>query len=132
MSIYLHNEHGVNPTMSICWICGEPKEILLVGAKVKQFKDIGLADQSGKMVDKVCIDKEPCDKCKEWMEQGIICISVKDSDIDNENPYRTGGWSVIKEDAIRRMIKPQELVDNICKVRILFVPDSIWKTFGID
>ena len=47
MSISLHKEHGLNPTMDTCFYCNEPKDILLVGARVSKFKEAGLADETG-------------------------------------------------------------------------------------
>ena len=44
------------------------------------------------------INREPCSKCAEYMKQGIILISVK----NNDSTYRTGGWWVVKEEAVRR------------------------------
>ena len=75
-----------------------------------------------------CIDKEPCSKCKGYMERGIILISVDEekSKGDMENPYRTGGWVVVKEEALKRMIQPQELLDQILKQRVAFLPDEVW------
>lgn len=41
---------------------------------------------------------DPCDKCRDYMEQGILLISVDPKRTqDRHNPYRTGGWVVIKE-----------------------------------
>jgi hypothetical protein len=72
-----------------------------------------------------CYDKEPCDKCKEYMKQGIILISVRDGE-GGDNPYRTGGWTVIKEEAVRRMFKDVDLYK-----RVAFVHDSVWDMVGL-
>jgi hypothetical protein len=79
------------------------------------------------------IDKEPCSKCKELMEKGIILISVDSKESpDNDNPYRTGGWIVVKEEAVRRIgIKPVELEADILKRRVAFVPDDAWDMPGL-
>lgn len=127
--MYLHHKHGINPTMTTCFLCRETKDILLVGAKIKAFKKEGLCSKDGEMNHQIgCIDKEPCQKCKEIMEQGIIFISTKDDDIE----YRTGGWCAIKESAVRKMgIKPESMLNDICKSRVCFIQDSVYDSFEL-
>jgi hypothetical protein len=119
-SIRLSQKHGVNPSLMTCFVCGEAKSIALLG----QLKGDTEAPHQA------CYDKEPCDKCKEYMKQGIILISVRDGE-ENQNPYRTGGWAVIKDEAVKRIIQPPELVDNVLKKRMAFVPDSAWDMIGL-
>lgn len=127
----LHSKHGLNLTMTTCFFCGETKDILLIGAQVARAKEAGLCNPDGKMNASVgCIDKEPCHKCQECMEQGIILISVKDGD-EGDNPYRTGGWVVVKEEAIKRMVSPEELINDIVKKRVAFIPDEAWNMLGL-
>ena len=130
MNIYLHKEHGLNPTMDTCFYCGKAKDILLVGARVQKFKEAGLADSTGKMNMQIGVtDMEPCNKCTEYMKQGIILISCRD-DSDIKNPYRTGGWIVIKKEAVKRMIDP-ELFEQIREKRFAFIPDTVWDMLGL-
>lgn len=99
--------------MTQCFVCMEPKDILL---------DRRLRNTLPKLA---CYDKEPCDKCKEYMKQGIILISVRDGE-SGDNPYRTGGWIVIKEEAAHRIFKDVDF-----SRRVAFVPDSVWDTIGL-
>jgi hypothetical protein len=65
-----------------------------------------------------------CPKCSSI---GINSSPIKES--DPENPYRTGGWIVVKEDYVKRVVtKP--LLDHILKTRIAFVPNDTWKILG--
>ena len=68
------------------------------------------------------LNMDPCDKCKAWMEKGIILISVKDD--TEKNPYRTGGWVVITKDAFKRIfnIEPKEFA---------FITDEVWDKIGL-
>jgi len=50
---------------------------------------------------------------------------------DPQNPWRTDGWVVVKEEAVRRMVIPPELVEHICKSRVCFVPDDAWDKLGL-
>lgn len=103
--------------MSQCFICGEVKEILL---------DRRLKNTLPRMA---CYDKEPCDKCKDWTKQGIIFISVANGE-SGDNPYRTGGWCVIKEKAVSKMISG-ELLKDVLKKRICFIEDEVWDKIGL-
>ena len=114
--IRLHKKFGLNPTITRCFVCGEDKnEIALLGAAYE-----------GEAPMHLCLDKEPCDKCKEHMKQGIILISVRDGE-SGDNPYRTGGWVVIKEEALKKVINDPKLLEN----RMMFVPDAAWKALGL-
>ena len=120
MSIKLHPKYGLNPTMTTCFICGDAKDILLVGNASKK-----------EMPHKIgCIDKKPCQKCKEYMTQGVICISVKDGE-SGDNPYRTGGWCVVKTEFIERVINDIQLLNDILKKRVLFLHDTVWDAIGL-
>jgi hypothetical protein len=76
-------------------------------------------------------NNEPCEKCKSYMEQGVILVSVKDEEVGSNNPYRTGGWVVVKESMVRDVVSPPELAEEICKKRFSFVPDKAWDLLGL-
>lgn len=136
--IYLDPEHGVNPGMMCCFICGEPKGVILHGVissrKSCALRKAGIAvPPGGEAPRNLVIDKEPCDRCQGYMGQGVILISCrepKEKD-DAENPYRTGGWCVVREDLIKRVIQPQELCDDILRKRVAFIPDDAWDMLGL-
>ncbi len=118
-SITLHPKYGVNPSISVCFVCNEDKgEILLLG--YNKGKEAPM---------KGCYDYEPCDKCKEYMKKGVILISVKDRD-SGDNPYRTGGWVVVKRDMIRRALDGK-FADEIIRRGLAFVPDEAWDKMGL-
>jgi hypothetical protein len=125
----LHPKHGVNPCIPTCFYCGEGKnEIILLGAMSKHITGHDEAPMHGP-----CFDKEPCDKCKGYMKQGIILISVDAAKSDDHsNPYRTGCFCVVKEEAVKRWgINSQELLDSILKDRVAFIPDDAWDKIGL-
>ena len=66
MSLRLHKEHGVNPTIPICFFCEQPKgDVVLLGATYK-----------GKAPMHMLFDYLPCDDCREKFKQGILFIEV--------------------------------------------------------
>lgn len=120
--IRLSPKHGVNPSLDQCFYCMEDKGIVLFGA----MKGDAEAPR------KICMDKEPCSQCKELMEQGVILISVdEDKTEDMNNPWRTGGWCVVKEDFIKRVFQPKELVQRVLEQRCAFMPDDAWDMLGL-
>lgn len=72
-------------------------------------------------------DYEPCEECKGHMTRGIILISVDESKSDDKNnPYRTGGWCVVSDDAIKRVFTAGPSLDAALKKRCCFLPDDVW------
>jgi len=120
--IKLSPKYGVNPTIPVCFFCGEERnEIALLGriGDGRKGEDI---EAPRRMV----LDYEPCDKCKEQMARGITMIGVvrEDEVPDNrppiissngENLYPTGSWCVVSESFIRDNIIDSELAENIVK-----------------
>lgn len=63
-SIPLHPKYGVNPTIPVCLFCGEEKGgIALLGNNYK-----------GEAPMHMVIDVEPCDACKEKMNNGYVML----------------------------------------------------------
>lgn len=69
-------------------------------------------------------------KCKDYMKQGIILISVRDGEKGN-NPYRTGGWCIVRDEVITRIVNSPELVESILKHRVSFISDIVWDQIGL-
>lgn len=106
----LHPEHGVNPTLGLCFWCGEPNgEVLLVGAAV-----------SGKAPLRAVGSYDPCSGCKTQMEKGITLLEVvNDLPQASGQPcikeisggaklYPTGRWVVATPDAVRDVFNDPE------------------------
>ena len=125
-SIRLDKEHGLNPFIPNCFFCNEQKnEIVLLGAQGQRVTGHKDASQAGPLV----LDHAPCQKCEDLMKQGILLISAKDGE-ESDNPYRTGGWCVIKEDAFKKVFTG-DIVEKVMKCRFAFVPDEVWDGVGL-
>lgn len=118
-SIKLSPKHGVNPSVMNCFFCGEAKAVALLG-RLK-----GDAEAPRQAV----FDVDPCDKCTGYMAQGVILISVRNGE-SGPDPYRTGGWCVVK-DAALDFIKARELRADILSKRVAFIPDEVWDLVGL-
>ena len=86
----LHPEHGLNPMMSLCIICGETMGIALMGYN------------GGKEAPREAVcEIEPCKKCREeYLEkqQGVMIVGCNP---DTRNP--SGGLIIVKSSALDAM-----------------------------
>lgn len=100
MSIRVSEKYGVNPTIPVCFFCGEEKnEIALLGKITnKQTKEEIEAPM------RMVLDYEPCDKCKEAWSKGVAIIEVTQTDLGRPeiapNAQPTGKHVVLKEEAV--------------------------------
>jgi hypothetical protein len=72
------------------------------------------------------------------MEQGIILISISDDTKEEDmkgkipNPYRTGGWCVVKQSFVERVMKPDDpMLDFMRRHRFAFITDQAWDFLGL-
>lgn len=135
-SIRIDPEFGVNPGMELCFFCNKPKGVILYGKMTEEMKkniheNTGLNCSTGEAPKYLCLNNGPCSECIELMKQGIILISIQNGEEGKKNPYRTGGFIVVKEDAIKRAIISPELVKDILKYRFCFIPDTAWNMLGL-
>ena len=121
-SIQLSEKHGLNPSLEVCYVCGKDKGVILFG---KLKGDVEAPR-------KACITKAPCDECKTWMTQGVICISIDpNKSTDKEDPWRSGGWAVVKDEAITKLLSHNEkLLASILEHRVMFMDDEVWDSIG--
>lgn len=120
-SIRLSPQYGVNPMLCLCFFCHEETgEIAMLGRLAGDVQ----APHRG------VLNHTPCTKCKEYMEQGVILVAVRDGEI-GENPYRTGPLAVVTEDGIRRMIADEKLQAQVLKSRFCYVPETAWVHIGL-
>lgn len=120
--VTLSPKHGLNPAIPKCFYCGKDKNELWL---------LGKLPNDAEAPKGMCFDKEPCDECKDHMKKGVILISVDPlRSTDVNNPYRTGGWVVVKDDFISRLLE-SAVASRILKERVAFMPDDIWDATGL-
>jgi hypothetical protein len=118
--IPLSKKHGVNPSVTVCQMCG---------------KDIGLALfgrlEGDAEAPRQVLDPEPCDECKSLMEQGVMLIEVDvDKTDDEKNPWRTGRIAVLRDEAISRIFDP-ESAKAALERRVAFVEIAFYERLGL-
>lgn len=126
-SIKLSPKHGLNPTIPICFFCGEPRnEVALLGkmpARKEQVrtsygtKDV-VKDPDPEAPMHSVIDFEPCDECKAKFAQGYTALGVSSVPVIQNQPpvqdgrYLTGDYLVLSEQGVRHIFSP-EAVETI-------------------
>ena len=148
MGIRLSEEHGVNPSVCKCWYCLQESTGLILAGEIKGDRE---------MPHEGVYDMNPCDKCKGFMERGIILIGVKDDaemekveDARQEwfrkydhlsrarkpypgyfipDPHRSGGWWLVSEDFVRRVF--DNVAESVCEKRFAFISQDAADKIGL-
>lgn len=122
-----------------CWYCGEGNEVLIHTRMRPVFPSkIGVTSM------------RPCSKCEGYMKMGIILIVVTKASMDDEikrtahmsydedhpmdhvpNPSRTGLFTVMREEAVHRLVGDGKIWDSIAKARWTFIDDETAEATGI-
>jgi len=117
-----------------CFFCGESDKILLATHYNRNGEPLhDLAPMHNKVV-----DMEPCSQCADYMKQGIILIGI-DAEKSAQgwereklpNPWRTGAFAVLKEEAILRMVNDKKVIDFAVKCRFMFVEHEAMAMMGV-
>lgn len=114
-SIRLHPQHGVNPSLDLCFWCGKERGVALLGYN------------KGKEAPRsVVTSYDPCDTCKSQMAQGITILEAEAASRRPNVPeiqpgvVPTGRWLVMREDALEKVFSPN-MVETLKRSRKAFV-----------
>ena len=121
MAIRFSKKHGVNPSVEVCFWCGEPMGVALLG-KLK-----GDAEAPRE----ICTGYEMCDKCKEHNKTMIHMIEASTTPIHEGQPsinpglnaYPTGRNFWIKDEALKQILKPESFEETLKHRSALLEPD---------
>lgn len=132
-----------------CFYCGEDDRILLA-TKYHHTKDGMQPVKDLQPLHNKIIDMEPCRKCADWMEQGIILLGIDSAKSEPNwnkppapnaitgkqehwlpNPWRSGTFSVVKEEAFRRMVPDKAMQEFALKRRFMFMEEEAMVMMGI-
>ena len=143
-TIPVSRKYGLNPSIPVCFWCGKEKnEIALLGpnkatrlVKDKHGNLIRRAYGEDREAPRHCvIDYEPCDECRQAMEQGITLLATSTlPSLDGAAPvmkdeyghdvYPYPWYVVLTEDAIGRLFT-KSIAEEILAKRKAFVPVEI-------
>lgn len=137
-SIRIHPEFGVNPSLDLCYWCGEAHGVVLLGYNKNQ-------EAPRQMVTSYV----PCQKCQDGWAQGVALISVTTRpNSDNQPPinpqapnertmghidlYPTGRMVVITKEATLRIFTEECANDLIKKGRGFIGSEEFEQIFGAE
>lgn len=113
--IKLSPQHGVNPALLACAICGADAGLALMG-RLPQDAEAPKRINDGHTL---------CNECQGVMDQdGGMLIEVRDRKSKLEEPYRTGQiWGLKKEAFDRLGLEPEQ--------RVAYIEQSEAKALGL-
>lgn len=90
--IKLHKEHGLNPTIAVCILCGEDKgDIVLLGSAYKEKAPM-----------RMLVDAIPCEDCrKKYLETGVMLVEA------TQDGAITGKVTVILDEAFKSIFQAE-------------------------
>lgn len=125
-----NQNNGLGVALTKCYFCGEDDRIVF-NTKLSQDHAARVEQMNGHV-----IDMTPCGKCRDLMNQGVILITIDDEKSDRgwnkqsiPNPYRTGGFFVVKDDAVRHFAGT--LADWAIKHRWMFIEHKAAEMVGL-
>ncbi len=127
----MNTQNKVGVALTNCYFCGKGDRILL-NTLLTPAMATRVESAHGKV-----IDMEPCSECKKWMEQGIILLTIDNSKSGSgwnrspiPNPYRTGGFFVMKEEAFKRIFDGEAAAFAL-KHRWMFIEQEAADKIGL-
>lgn len=130
--IKISPKYGLNPTIPVCFFCGEDKNEIAIMGHVREKDADGKAVRGSdvEMPMRTLLDYEPCDKCKEALKSGIAVIETVTTPTEypaiTRGTYPTGKHVIIKEEAFDRIFKD---VDKSKRITLI-EPDLFDAIFG--
>jgi len=95
----------MNIIQTHCFFCGSSKPETLVLPEKEQIED-----------KHQFVDYEPCEKCKEQMDNNYLFLEITKTPNHNKelfkDVYPTGRWFCVKPEYIDQVIKNKELYEN--------------------
>ncbi len=126
-SITLHPEHGVNPSLGVCFWCGgDDGTVLLLGL-----------NKGKEAAHRTCVGYDPCDTCKKNWERGVVVIEATDDQPDDDRPeiqsglYPTGSWAVMTKDAVLRLFDGDS-GESAIRHGKAYINKEAWDQLGLD
>jgi hypothetical protein len=116
--IRLSEKHGMNPSLGVCFWCGEEDGTVLLVGQLPGDKEAPR---------RMTVSYDPCAKCKKRFAQGILLIEASPDPIHEgqvemgAGAYPTGRYLVVTQEWIERVIRPPELSQQITRKRNAFI-----------
>ena len=110
-NIRLSPKHGLNPSLIVCFWCGEATGVALFG----RLKGDAEAPRH------ITGNHEPCEACAARFAQGVTFFEVSADPVPDQPPPLTGRYLVVKESAVGELLQP-ELAKQVLDAGKAMVP----------
>lgn len=114
--LLLSKEHGLNPSLLQCPLCGAGTSVALHG------RLYGDAEAPRRM-----FDAGPCAQCEEHMKLGVLLIEVEDYGADRR---ATGRLSVVRPEYLRRVLDAGSAEEAV-RMRAAHVDVAVYEALGL-
>lgn len=128
----------LHTALTHCYFCGEADCIVM--DRRLRLNESPVDNMQGKV-----ISMTPCSKCEELMRKGVILITIDNGksapgwNRNTEhaegwmpNPYRTGGFFVVTDDFMRRLLSSSpELLEHALRHRFMFIEHEAATRIGL-
>lgn len=136
MSVTLSPRYGVNPTIPVCFWCGEERNEVALMGRISRKKEVrnawggtsNVVESDIEAPRNMVLDYEPCDECRKYMDMGFTVMEATTAPNSATNVeiqsgvYPTGRYAVLKMDAAVRIFQG---IDTSKKKA--FVDDAVFK-----
>lgn len=125
------NHIGVGMIKEHCPACGKVFESGIAISK-KIFKsEKGKEKFEKELQNPIGISNELCPECKEHAKNGIIFIGIDEEKTkDMKNPWRTGLFAVVEENAVKKFMK-EPMLSQLLKVRMCYIEQQVAENLGL-
>jgi hypothetical protein len=123
------NKLGVALAKEVCpACCKEMDGPIIMNTRLNESQAKKVEEMNGKVIG---FSDKFCDECEKHSKMGVILITVDaEKTEDRTNPWRTGGYFVIKDDAIERIF-PEEQAKELIKKRMGYIEHKAAEAIGL-
>ena len=121
---------GVALVKELCRCCTKEMDgPIVINSRLTESMAKKVEDMHGKVTG---FAEKPCDECQDLMEQGCILVTVDEKLTDDmNNPYRTGGFFVMKDEAIMRIFDVEMAESLVNKTRFGYIEHDAATQLGL-
>lgn len=125
------NHIGIGLIKECCPACGNVFENGIAISKRIFQSEAGKEKFEKELENPIGISEDLCSECKEHASNGIIFVGVDESKTtDIKNPWRTGLFAVVKEEAVKEFIS-EPMLSQVLKVRMCYIEQEVAESIGL-
>lgn len=124
-SIPVSEKYGVNPSMGVCFWCGQDDGTILL---------LGRLPGDAEAPRRITAGYGPCAACKVEFAKGVTLLEVTEHGLhEHQQPitrdpdlFPTGRLLVIRDEAVERIFQPASMVADVLRRRQAFIEPEVF------